>query len=329
MTVNRKSRSELNLFKTFVDTPEEDIPESLRGTVFLDAKKDTGFKRLFSDARLICNFLNAILHLKGDDSIKKVEILDKDMALVQASDEIFSVDVRARNGMGQYFDIEIQGRGHKSFYDRAVLYAGVVAAEAHVEALRAYDKAKKKLGKGARYKMPHVICIWLCNFPRKGRGKVRNSINNEYYREEWALYRKSDLGNKDALPVSDVIKYIFVKLPKVDDFRDVISPEELAWYDLISHSEKQREVPRTASEPIRDAYERLRVRRTPKDILERQARDMIPSAMIDDLIDEALDADHRKLAKEMLANGKLSIKEISIITGIPFNEIRKMRGQKR
>ena len=86
------------------------------------------------------------------------------------------------------------------------------------------------------------------------------------------------------MPVSDVIKYIFVKLPKVDDFRETISPEELAWYDLISNSEKQREIPRTASEPIRDAYERLRVRRTPKDILERQARDMIPSAMIDDFL---------------------------------------------
>ena len=163
----RTKHKKVDLNNLFVNTPEQDIPESLRKSVFLDAKKDPAFKRLFGDARLVCNFLNAVLHLDGSDQIQKVEILDKDVALVQASDEIFSVDIRARNGKKQYFDIEIQGRGHGAFFDRAVLYAGIVAAEAHSEALHDYDKAKKNLGKTARYKMPHIICIWICNFPKK------------------------------------------------------------------------------------------------------------------------------------------------------------------
>lgn len=307
-----------DLNNVFVDTPESDIPETLRDTIFLDAKKDPAFKRLFGDARLVCDFLNAVLHLDGDARIQDVEILDKDIALIQASDEIFSVDVRARDGLGQYFDIEIQGRSHGSFYDRAVLYAGIVAAEAHGDALRAYDKAKKTLGKTARYKMPHIICIWLCDFPKENNG--------EDYREEWGIYRKNDIGDKNALPVSNVIRYIFIKLPRVESFKDSIRPEELAWYDLIANSEKHREIPETASEPIRDAYERLRVRRTPKEILERQARDMIPSAMIDDLIDEAVDkaleTDHRKLAHQLIANGKLTDEEISAISGIPKEQLR-------
>lgn len=319
--MNQNNNYDFNkLVNTFVDTPESDIPPSLRKSVFLNAKKDPAFKRLFGDAKLVCNFLNAVLHLNGEASIQQVEILDKDIALIQASDEIFSVDVRARNGKDQYFDIEIQGRNHGSFYDRAVLYAGIVAAEAHGEALRDYDKAKKKLGKKARYKMPHVICIWLCDFPKEN--------TDEYYREEWGVYRKSDLGNKNALPVSDVIKYIFIKLPRVDSFRDSISPEEMAWYDLISNSENRTEVPQTASEPIRDAYERLRVRRTPKEILERQARDMIPSAMIDDLIDEAVseavDENTRKLAKEMLDYGD-SIEKVNAITKISQAELLKLQ----
>ena len=142
--MQRTKHKKVDLNNLFVNTPEQDIPESLRKSVFLDAKKDPAFKRLFGDARLVCNFLNAVLHLDGSDQIQKVEILDKDVALVQASDEIFSVDIRARNGKKQYFDIEIQGRGHGAFFDRAVLYAGIVAAEAHSEALRDYDKAKKK-----------------------------------------------------------------------------------------------------------------------------------------------------------------------------------------
>ena len=215
--------------------------------------------------------------------IMNVEILDKDIALIQASDELFSVDVRARNGMNQYFDIEIQGRNHGSFYDRAVLYAGIVAAEAHKD-------------------------------------------NGENYREEWGIYRKNDIGKKNALPVSDVIKYIFIKLPRVNFFKESIQPEELAWYDLIANSEKQREIPETASDPIRDAYERLRVGRTPKLILERQARDMIPSAMIDDLIDEAVDAKMRKLADDLLAMGKLTDDEISAVSGIPKEKLRENKG---
>ena len=302
----------------FVDTPEKDIPETLRDSIFLDAKKDPAFKRLFGDARLICDFLNAVLHLDNEERIMNVEILDKDIALIQASDELFSVDVRARNGMNQYFDIEIQGRNHGSFYDRAVLYAGIVAAEAHNEALRNYDKAKKTLGKEARYQMPHIICIWLCNFPHEDNG--------ENYREEWGIYHKNDIGKKNALPVSDVIKYIFIKLPRVNFFKESIQPEELAWYDLIANSEKQREIPETASDPIRDAYERLRVRRTPKLILERQARDMIPSAMIDDLIDEAVDAKMRKLADDLLAMGKLTDDEISAVSGIPKEKLRENKG---
>ena len=316
MDKNLESAYTPDLYNTFVDTPESDIPESLRDSVFLDAKKDPAFKRLFGDSRRVCDFLNAVLHLEGDSRIQSVEILNKDIALIQASDEIFSVDVRARNGMDQYFDIEIQGRGHGSFYDRAVLYAGIVAAEAHGEALRAYEKEKKKLGKKARYKMPHVICIWLCNFPLVDNG--------EYYREEWGIYKKSDLGKANALPVSDVIKYIFIRLPRVEKFKDSIAPEELAWYELIANSERRREVPETATEPIRDAYERLRVRRTPKQILERQARDMIPSAMIDDLIDEAVDERTRKLAKDMLDYGDPEEK-VSVITGIPLDEVRKLR----
>jgi hypothetical protein len=166
--------------------------------------------------------------------------------------------------------------------------------------------------------MPHIICIWLCNFPHEDNG--------ENYREEWGIYRKNDIGKKNALPVSDVIKYIFIKLPRVNFFKESIQPEELAWYDLIANSEKQREIPETASDPIRDAYERLRVRRTPKLILERQARDMIPSAMIDDLIDEAVDAKMRKLADDLLAMGKLTDDEISAVSGIPKEKLRENKG---
>jgi len=108
MDKNLESAYTPDLYNTFVDTPESDIPENLRDSVFLDAKKDPAFKRLFGDARLVC----------------------------------------------------------------------------------------------------------------------------------------------------DVIKYIFIRLPRMEKFKDSIAPEELAWYELIANSERCREIPETATELIRDTYER-------------------------------------------------------------------------
>jgi len=64
------------------------------------------------------------------------------------------------------------------------------------------------------------------------------------------------LGNVNALPVSNVIKNIFIRLPRMEKFKDSIAPEELAWYELIANSERCREIPETATELIRDTYER-------------------------------------------------------------------------
>ena len=49
MDKNLESAYTPDLYNTFVDTPESDIPESLRDSVFLDAKKDPAFKRLFGE----------------------------------------------------------------------------------------------------------------------------------------------------------------------------------------------------------------------------------------------------------------------------------------
>ena len=61
MDKNLESAYTPDLYNTFVDTPESDIPESLRDSVFLDAKKDPAFKRLFGDARLVCDVIKYIL----------------------------------------------------------------------------------------------------------------------------------------------------------------------------------------------------------------------------------------------------------------------------
>lgn len=124
----------------------------------------------------------------------------------------------------------------------------------------------------------------------------------EAHRDTWAIYRKSDLGNKDALPVSDVLNYIFIKLPKLEAAKDV-PKREREWMDFINNCGSRDEIPSTAQGAIRDAYERLRIRRTPKEVLERQAFSMTTQYDIDCCIDDAINEGHAKGFEKGLAEG--------------------------
>jgi len=67
-----------------------------------------------------------------------------------------------------------------------------------------------------------------------------------------------------------------------------LSKVERDWLELLSNSQSHKEVPAGASSIIRQAYERIRIRRTPKEILERQENSMLTQLEIDDRLDTAV-----------------------------------------
>lgn len=260
------------------DLPEQEIPKLLRHSTFLSAKENTAFIRLFEDKEILIDFLNAVLRRSDEDAITEVEHMNRDLAVIYPSDDIVGVDVHAKTQKGEYIDVEMQKFGHTHFKDRVVLYGAVMAAEAHREELLSLQKRRRELSLAERYRMPKIYSIWICENATDG---------NKDYRDTWGIYRKSDLGNKDALPVSDVLNYIFIKLPKLEGAKDV--PErEREWMDFINNCGSRDEIPSNATGAIRDAYERLRIRRTPKEVLERQAFSMTTQYDIDCSIDDAI-----------------------------------------
>ncbi|OWV14745.1 PD-(D/E)XK nuclease family transposase [Fibrobacter sp. UWH1] len=275
------------------DLPEQEIPELLRHSTFLSAKENTAFIRLFESKEILIDFLNAVLRLDEKDSITDVEHMNRDLAVIYPSDDIVGVDVRARIKNGEYIDVEMQRFGHTHFKDRVVLYGAVMAAEAHREELLSLKKRRRELSLKERYRMPKIYSIWICENASDG---------NKDYRDSWGIYRKSDLGNKDALPVSHVLNYIFIKLPKLKGAKDV--PErEREWMDFIDNCGSRDEIPSTAQGAIRDAYERLRIRRTPKEILERQAFSMMTQYDIDCCIDDAINEGLKKGIEQGIEQG--------------------------
>ena len=52
---------------------KQSIPEKLKGKTYIDPRTDTGFKNLFASKEAIKDFVDGILHLKGDDQIKDLK----------------------------------------------------------------------------------------------------------------------------------------------------------------------------------------------------------------------------------------------------------------
>ena len=67
-----------------------------------------------------------------------------------------------------------------------------------------------------------------------------------------------------------------------------VPEREREWMDFINNCGSRDEIPSNAQGAIRDAYERLRIRRTPKEILERQTLSMTTQYDIDCYIDDAV-----------------------------------------
>ena len=51
----------------------QSIPEKLQGKTYIDPRTDTGLKNLFASKDAIKDFVDGILHLKGDDKIKDLK----------------------------------------------------------------------------------------------------------------------------------------------------------------------------------------------------------------------------------------------------------------
>ncbi len=273
------------------DLPESEIPELFRKNVFMDARFDISFKWLFADVAILQDFLNTILRLEGEAKIKALRLRQTDLSLIQASDDLVRIDIHAQNGRDEWFDIEMQRFSHTGIKDRAILYGAVVAAEAHREALLAYRKNFAKISTAARYHVPKVISLWLMN----------ETIDASYgYREEWAMYCKSKVGKPGVLPESNVLSYIWIDLPKFEKEHG-LSAEEREWLDLLCNSKDKDDVPKTQNEAILAAYDRLRVRRTPKEILAKMEDRMVTQFDIDCCIDDAFSKgreEERKLQEE-------------------------------
>ena len=235
----------------------------LKKQAFFDPTYDPTFKKIFQKTSNLVHFLNSVLHLEGMRRIVYVERLKPSIRLTICDKvpKLVCFDIHARTANGDFFDVEMQRASQEDFLDRIEFYSAMLSVNAKMALI---SEATKKHLKEHPYLMPKVYSIWICNF----NVDFCNSC-----REEFALYRASDVGKPDALPIYPKKRYIIIDLTKYVPKRGN-SPEN-EWIKLFKTMPYARRAPRCKDEIFAEIYECMRINKSTDKFITEVATNMV------------------------------------------------------
>ena len=108
---------------------------------------DILFKVVFGTQRnseALRGLLNAILHLDGPDRIEEITLLNPLREKERLEDKGTALDVKARDGRGHVYNIEVQVQAQTAYRERSLFYAANMIS-AQVEAGQDYKKLRKTI----------------------------------------------------------------------------------------------------------------------------------------------------------------------------------------
>jgi predicted transposase/invertase (TIGR01784 family) len=199
---------------------------------FVDVKTDIAFKKIFGNEQhkeILIGFLNAVLDLEGEKSIREVTLKNP----WQAPDiPIFKetiLDIKAVNQRGITFIVEMQVKDHPCFDKRALYYSA-----------KAYTGQIKR---GEDFpKLNQVIFIGILDF---------NSFDGENYLTRHLILNKETL--KQELPD---LEFNFIELRKFNKNEDELKSIIEKWIYFIKNAENLTMIPKSAEEipELKEAY---------------------------------------------------------------------------
>ena len=326
------------------------IPEKLVGQTFLDPTYDTGFQELFDDKDAIRDFLEGLLDLRGKDKIKDLEYTFNHATRfrVPQSRKII-MDAFVTTDSGRMLDIEMQRAEHSFFVDRAILYKAflVIKGKQKMEESNEFKKLPREEKEYRRYELPEVISIWICNFDMP-------EFCGDYI-DEWAIYSRNSILHGKAEPIFPKNRYIMVSLQNFSKKAHEVKSVADVWIYLLKNAGSEKDIPDFGSDIVKEALERIRVDNLDDETLKTVEREMTTKEemacclafakrkMAEEVRKEVAEEAECRIAgakidtqretklemvDAMLANGKLTDQEISVISGMTLEEIQKRRAQR-
>lgn len=201
---------------------------------YLDPKNDLAFKKIFGEEKhknIPISFLNAALHLEGEDRILDLEFINTIQPPAVQSQKESVVDVLVKDQRGNRYIVEMQVSKTPGFEKRAQYYAA-----------KTYSS---HLGEGEKYSnLKEIVFLAITSyivFPNKPDYKSEHVILDKKTHEH-------DL--KD-------FSFTFVELPKFNKKAEELKTIEDQWYYFFKHARESNQIiPALASNSeIVDAYD--------------------------------------------------------------------------
>lgn len=251
------------------------IPDMLVGKTYLDPTYDPAFFALLGDEEALKDFLNSILHLDEDNSIRTLEfVCNQPLVFRTPESKEIKFDIHAWTRNDRCLDIEIQRASHSFFHDRVIMYNAYLAIRGKVKMdnspeFLALDEKQQKV---RRYEMPEAISIWICNFPLHLTGG---------YKDSWHLYSDNDVAAGNAVPISTKMNYIFVDLKEFAKTNPKVQNKEDQWIYLLANAGNAKDLSVINDPIIQKALGRILVDSASEELLSKQVTSMIAQDEID------------------------------------------------
>ena len=156
---------------------------------YYDPKTDVVFKKVFgTHPNLTISLLNAVLQLEGDDGIKSIEYEPSEILPIMGDKRNSVVDVRCKDGKGDYFIVEMQMYWSSDFMRRVLYNCSKVYATL-------YSKGEE------HYKVKKVFSV-----------NILNDIYQTDTEENYHHYTMAEVGAPEH--VIRGIEIVCVELPK-------------------------------------------------------------------------------------------------------------------
>ena len=166
-------------------------------TKVLDPKNDVVFQKLFGmkiHKNILISFLNSILNLSGENSIKEVEFEEKhlDVSLI-ASEKLSILDLHVITENDMHVNVEIQLVNQYNMIKRTIFYMSKMLLS--------------QLKKGEDYSdLNRTVTINILNF---------NYLEGEKFIKYYSLFEKDT-----KMLLTDLLEIIFIELPKFNMFKE-------------------------------------------------------------------------------------------------------------
>jgi len=299
------------------------VLETLKGKTYIDPRTDTGFKSLFASKDAIKDFVDGILQLKGDDQIKNLNYsFEHTLRFMIPEERKVILDAFATTGSKRFLNIEMQKADHSFFIDRTILYKAflIIKGKHEMEKSEEFKMLTKEEKEYKRYEVPETISIWICDF------ELPHCMDG--YIDEWAIYSKEMLNSGTVETIFPKNKYIIVCLPKFNKTVDEVKDPVDAWLYVLKHAHEGDPLPDFGNEVVNEALNRIKIENLDKTTLTELKREMIAKEEIECRLAGAKIETRFEMVDAMFANPKLTDEDISAISKISLDEIKKRRAQR-